>query len=265
MEMLMNPWAVGNVEEFLYFCCPECEHRYQSRSDFENHAVNHHPKAKTLFNEEQDDYENNTTSDNIKVESYNEEINYNNYEDNDDMINYNHNEDEDDIEPETDLDNFTCLLCSKKFPNLLKLAFHMNSIHNNSSTDQGLKCPKCEQFYSSYDNLKDHIKDEHPKTCSICNQEVKNMSAHIRTEHSHDPNKHFKCQECDFKTHTQKNLSQHVFVRHRKDEHKHVCDFPECTKRFPANFLLKQHVEISHSGQSKRHICDKCKSVTLQK
>ena len=72
MEMLMNPWAVGNVEEFLYFCCPECEHRYQSRSDFENHAVNHHPKAKTLFNEEQDDYENNTTSDNIKVESYNE-------------------------------------------------------------------------------------------------------------------------------------------------------------------------------------------------
>ena len=25
-----NPWAVENLKEFLYFCCPECDERNQS-------------------------------------------------------------------------------------------------------------------------------------------------------------------------------------------------------------------------------------------
>ena len=45
-----NPWAVGKIEDFLYFCCPECdlsrETIYQSRELFLQHALNQHPKAK---------------------------------------------------------------------------------------------------------------------------------------------------------------------------------------------------------------------------
>ena len=45
-----NPWDVGNIEEFLYFCCPECNFSrgslYQSRKLFMNHALSQHPKAK---------------------------------------------------------------------------------------------------------------------------------------------------------------------------------------------------------------------------
>ena len=41
-----NPWSVDDIEEFLYFCCPECEERNQSKELFLQHAFNQHPKAK---------------------------------------------------------------------------------------------------------------------------------------------------------------------------------------------------------------------------
>ena len=41
-----NPWAVRNLKEFLYFCCPECDVKNQSEELFLQHALNEHPKAK---------------------------------------------------------------------------------------------------------------------------------------------------------------------------------------------------------------------------
>ena len=132
------------------------------------------------------------------------------------------NEDEaDDGEPaEIDFDKLKCLLCMKKFPNLVKLAFHMNSQHYNSVEDKGFKCPKCELFYESEAELREHIKDEHPKTCSICQQTVKNMSAHMRNEHSNFSKTPFHCIDCDFKSHTQKNLSKHMKEKHSQNPEK---------------------------------------------
>ena len=134
----------------------------------------------------------------------------------------------------------------------------MNTFHeSDTNSSQGFKCPKCIETFDSYDTLKNHIKNQHPKKCSLCNEEVKNMSVHMRTQHLDDPTvKKFKCAQCDYATHTEKNLSQHIFVRHRKNEHKFSCN--QCDKKFPANFLLKQHQEITHNGQNKRHICEKC-------
>ena len=40
-----NPWLVDNLEEFLYFCCPECDERKQSKDLFLQHALNQHVKA----------------------------------------------------------------------------------------------------------------------------------------------------------------------------------------------------------------------------
>ena len=34
-----NPWAVGHLEEFLYYCCPECDERNQSKALFVKHAL----------------------------------------------------------------------------------------------------------------------------------------------------------------------------------------------------------------------------------
>ena len=43
---LENPWFVEELEEFLYFCCPECDLKDQSRENFLEHALNQHPKSK---------------------------------------------------------------------------------------------------------------------------------------------------------------------------------------------------------------------------
>ena len=41
-----NPWAVANLEDFLYFCCPECNDKSQSEETFLEHAFQNHPKSK---------------------------------------------------------------------------------------------------------------------------------------------------------------------------------------------------------------------------
>ena len=41
-----NPWIVTNLEEFLYFCCPECDERSQSEELFLDHAFEKHPSSK---------------------------------------------------------------------------------------------------------------------------------------------------------------------------------------------------------------------------
>ena len=41
-----NPWSVSKLEEFLYFCCPECDLKDQSKEAFVQHALDHHPKSK---------------------------------------------------------------------------------------------------------------------------------------------------------------------------------------------------------------------------
>ena len=41
-----NPWNVDNLEEFLYFCCPECDLKESSKMNFLQHALEQHPKAK---------------------------------------------------------------------------------------------------------------------------------------------------------------------------------------------------------------------------
>ena len=34
-----NPWIVNNLEEFLFFCCPECDTQSPSKALFINHAL----------------------------------------------------------------------------------------------------------------------------------------------------------------------------------------------------------------------------------
>ena len=45
-EDFENPWTVENIEDFLYFCCPECDERNQSKELFMKHALDKHPKSK---------------------------------------------------------------------------------------------------------------------------------------------------------------------------------------------------------------------------
>ena len=46
IEEEANPWNVSNLDEFLYYCCPECDIKHDSRTLFINHAIDEHPKSR---------------------------------------------------------------------------------------------------------------------------------------------------------------------------------------------------------------------------
>ena len=43
--MEANPWTFEKLEEFLFFCCPECNAKEKDKSDFIVHAIESHPRA----------------------------------------------------------------------------------------------------------------------------------------------------------------------------------------------------------------------------
>ena len=43
-----NPWQVQNLEEFLYYCCPECDVKSKDTQSFIEHALTNHEQAQQL-------------------------------------------------------------------------------------------------------------------------------------------------------------------------------------------------------------------------
>ena len=94
-----NPWLVQRLEEFQYFCCPECDLKDQSKENFVKHALNFHPLAheslgnmiveSQLFEEEEGD---NKYNDSHDYQNY-DDNNYHNYDDNDYQTGYPGDED----------------------------------------------------------------------------------------------------------------------------------------------------------------------------
>jgi hypothetical protein len=46
LGLMPNPWVVDSLEEFLFFCCPECPDRSASKESFVNHALRSHPQSR---------------------------------------------------------------------------------------------------------------------------------------------------------------------------------------------------------------------------
>ena len=38
-----SPWSVDNLEEFIFYCCPECDEKNCDRELFLQHAFDNHP------------------------------------------------------------------------------------------------------------------------------------------------------------------------------------------------------------------------------
>ena len=47
--ILVNPWLVSCLEDFLYYCCPECDNKCHSRQMFITHAWQNHSQAKEVL------------------------------------------------------------------------------------------------------------------------------------------------------------------------------------------------------------------------
>ena len=43
-----NPWMVEKLEEFLYYCCPECDEKCRAKGPFLQHALCNHPNVRNV-------------------------------------------------------------------------------------------------------------------------------------------------------------------------------------------------------------------------
>ena len=41
-----NPWNVKNLDEFLFYWCPECDQKDPSKVTFVQHALDNHPNSR---------------------------------------------------------------------------------------------------------------------------------------------------------------------------------------------------------------------------
>ena len=46
--MNSNPWS-GDLDKYLFYCCPECDDKSENKHLFIGHAVKNHPKAKEIL------------------------------------------------------------------------------------------------------------------------------------------------------------------------------------------------------------------------
>ena len=70
-EKMYNPWScVKKWEEFLYFCCPECNVKYHKKDIFIKHALSNHPMAKMCLESIKPEVELKDTHENYANKSY---------------------------------------------------------------------------------------------------------------------------------------------------------------------------------------------------
>ena len=60
--VLHNPWDVSNASIFLNYCCPECDHKSKTLSNFAQHSLENHELSKVLFDQSDHDMVKDETS-----------------------------------------------------------------------------------------------------------------------------------------------------------------------------------------------------------
>ena len=46
---LENPWIINSIYELLFYNCPSCEFKHNSKQTFVDHAIDNHPEAANGF------------------------------------------------------------------------------------------------------------------------------------------------------------------------------------------------------------------------
>ena len=274
-----NPWSVNNLDQFLYFCCPECDERNQCRDMFLKHALDHHPKAKqcleilqikeepydetyldiklleTVEKIEQDD---NLGMIKSEVDDYiEEEIEYKKedlvIEEDDDDISEN-----DPLYPSKNLHserklkktgprerNYSCDICGNTFGWQFTLVNHIKKDHDGMKPNE---CKTCNKSFYTKRSLSNHERISHSETkdytCKLCSSTfvaLSSLNFHMRTVH--EGQKKYKCQICENKSF----INCSALINHMISFHqglKYECDV--CEAAYSQSHGLKRHVKKSH-------------------
>ena len=254
------PWNVSTIEEFLYYCCPECDLKTKNHETFLKHAVNSHKKAEKAFGE---------TSNNVSIKAEKEDFS----DICDTPMDYLSVE----MKPQL---NFQCYACETYFETHETLMEHVSQHKQLNSVKQCLQC--CETFTSHVLHM-DHLARSHFKPmnfkCDYCDYSSNllfELKQHKQTKHSsafkkpdvpvpkkakscQNKPKTWECYACGITKSNEHDLMEHVLHDHKKARGAKKC--LECDKTFQKHILLLEHLAKVHEKEM-RFYCDYCDAHT---
>ena len=280
-----SPWIVESLEDFLHYCCPECNDRNQSRDSFIQHALSNHPNAENYLaqfivkNEFDDKYDDTTDAkENLKKASNDEEydplsvfaadveppldeaalndlsVNYDNYT-------INHGEDQ---KNDDDNNNFKCQHCAKTFPSKISLHNHKYTDHEDDDIKKEYVCSYCEEKFFDNNYLQLHM-SLHKSCSSTLKEEGDNtiaeyygdISIHDDKEEENNSDSSNKIAEIEEENVVFELKKDGSVIKKDQSGKFHCTLCPRGLKSFTTNGSLKLHIKSVHEGQ-RNHKCDSC-------
>ena len=270
--MGQSPWIVESLEDFLYYCCPECNERNQSREDFLQHALNEHPEAKdylipiSVKNEFDDGYYMDTKDIDSEYEAIVQKQDYKLKEENNIISehcevvikaerNSDHEMEENYLEGgDGENDDAgqnvwrSCDHCGKTFSKQIYLRRHIRNAHE----EKNFECTQCDKKFPRSGKLKEHVKNVHAKLKYKCDFKECQKSFDIFSEmREHKKNDHvgdamnYSCEHCGKGYNDKKNFRRHVESNHGNK--RYPCTV--CGKDFGLETTLKAHIKTIHEGR----------------
>ena len=278
-----NPWNAGTLEEYLYYCCPECSFKAKIDIALIDHAVDQHPRSNDFIQNLQKTIFFRQSLQQLAEES--KEI-----ETNDIKIKVEHSEEtpSDQVIESLNIEITDVRTVSSPLSNsnlTLKNEMSENNPVENEVLDDGNKrsndmvdfenmCHICSKTFAHKKNLKRHVMKLHsPKkdknqddaghilennsVCYYCEVKMSELEVreHVEKEHKNAMGRYF-CPLCDKTTKTYSSAKWHI-----KSNHTYIkCD--PCNRSFMRH-SYGSHVKNVHADHSnKQYKCDQCSYKT---
>ena len=273
-----NPWT-GDLDRYLFYNCPECDEKSENKDLFIGHAVTTHPNAKEILYEYEtvmklEEPESPMNNENegefdvhIKVEPSDELGNVINEVDVKDIPTF-----EDPLAKETDTasDQPSVPKCVPR-QNMDGLKDKRRKVLILKVEDlKGLKCTKCQEYFSSKKCLQEHQQEYHPNEVSRYQQdskkEVKMRKAEekrVKQEYDKYSEKGYQkdeagqwcCRVCDRKYTNIRSLKKHEMSNHN-DILKIGIECDRCKFRCKEEKTMEAHKATKHKPKFKCDLCD---------
>jgi len=219
-----NPWLVENFDEFLFYCCPECNYKCRLHNEFNSHALVSHPMAREVLVNDSENDKNLNTSPIHPAQAYND-------------INFDVQEQQNLSSPEENKKNNRPLF--KKENNVVS-----EEIFSETPTELLEAISNDEPFGSSDEDLIDdpdsQIKDVDEDLYQVIGTKVGTLR--------------FKCSVCSHKSRYKQGIIDHVKQVHRK-ERPYACT--TCERSFFRKTDLRIHISNVHDG-NRQFVCETC-------
>ena len=276
VEIPMNPWAVGNVDQFLFYNCPECELKEQDRNLFIQHAMETHPKAiqylvKSELTNDELNNENSTYDVDpselvdavVKEEGHfkvkQEQGDYTDYADMDGYADYTDYDQE--MGSYADYDNNVNHYPGDFDESMIQGEPSSGGLDPGGEEKGGSHaCETCGKTFQKVGFLARHIRKIHSDvkmlSCDVCMAVFQSLKT--LKEHSETCQGPFKCDKCEEVFEKMKQLKKHEAKAHAEKRTCHLCG-----KSFAHPHSLRVHLK-KHEG-SEKFECKLCNKTFSEK